>query len=126
MNAICSNLLALVRDVGGITAGQGVVIGVDPAALEALGETWRVGQGGQEGLPCPPPAQPEGFSSQAPILSKSLPAQYDRYRRRVKRHILQHGENRPSALLHSYRLAAAYVKIRLAPRHFVRLASGHS
>ena len=49
MNAIKSSLLALVRDAGGVTTGQGVVIGADPAALEALGETWRAAQGGQEG-----------------------------------------------------------------------------
>jgi hypothetical protein len=44
-----SNLLALVRDAGGVTKGQGVVVGADPSALQALGEIWRVAQGGQEG-----------------------------------------------------------------------------
>jgi hypothetical protein len=49
MQAIQANLLALVCDAGGVTAGQGVVVGVDEPALRALGETWRVAQGGQEG-----------------------------------------------------------------------------
>jgi hypothetical protein len=49
MDTIDTSLIALVRDAGGVTKGQGVVVGADPSALEALGETWRAAQGGQPG-----------------------------------------------------------------------------